>query len=155
MNQAQRLTAGDLCTRNVAVALRSDMLDEAAREMRGRHVGCLVVVDETEAGKVVVGLLTDRDIVTTVVARDVAPATLRVADVMVADVVCVREDDSLADVLGTMQRRRVRRVPVVGAQNALRGIISADDLLHTLSEQLRTLAQELGEQVKVEQMVRP
>lgn len=150
-----RMTAGELCQRNVAVAFRSTVLHDAARAMRGRHVGCLVVVEESGDQRVVVGLLTDRDIVTTVVARDLAPTSLRVGDVMTEDVVCVREDDTVIDVLGTMQRRRVRRVPVVGAQNRLVGILTADDLLHLLVNHLQTLAQVVGEQVKIEQLTRP
>jgi CBS domain-containing protein len=151
----RHMTAADLCVRNVATALRSTPLDEAARSMRSAHVGSLVVVDETAEGRVVAGILTDRDIVTTVVARDVQPATLRVGDVMTPDVVCVREDDSLHDVLAAMQRRRVRRLPVTGAQNRLVGMIAADDLLRLLATQLQALSQLLGEQVKVEQMTRP
>jgi CBS domain-containing protein len=150
-----RLTASELCIRDVVVTYRSTILDEAARLMRGRHVGCLVVVDETPEGRVVVGLVTDRDIVTTVVARNELPTSLRVGDVMTEDVVCVREDDTLLDVLATMQRRRVRRVPVVGPQQRLVGIVSVDDLLRMLAQQLQTLAQVLGEQTKVEQMTRP
>ena len=150
-----RMTAGDLCTRDVAVAFRSTLLADAARSMRGQHVGCLVVVEDAKEGRIVVGLLTDRDIVTSVVARDVQGASLRVGDVMTEDVVTVREDDSLHDVLATMQRRRVRRLPVTGPQDRLVGVIAADDLLRVLAEQLQTLAQLIGEQVKVEQMVRP
>jgi CBS domain-containing protein len=150
-----KMTAGEFCTRNVAVAFRSTVLDDAARSMRSHHVGCLVIVEETQEGRVVVGLLTDRDIVTSVVARDVHASSLRVGDAMTEDVVTVREDDSLADVLATMQRRRVRRVPVTGPQDRLVGVISADDLLRLLADQLQTLAQLIGDQIKVEQMVRP
>ena len=149
------MTAGDLCTRDVDVAFRSTLLADAPRSMRGQHVGCLVVVEEAKEGRIVVGLLTDRDIVTSVVARDVQGASLRVGDVMTEDVVTVREDGSLHDVLATMQRRRVRRLPVTGPQDRLVGVIAADDLLRVLAEQLQTLAQLIGEQVKVEQMVRP
>lgn len=155
MMNLNRMTAGELCIRNVVVALRSTSLDEAARLMRGLHVGCLVVVDEHDTGRRVAGLLTDRDVVTTVVARDAAPSTLRVGDVMTEDVVCVREDDSLVDLLATMQRRGVRRVPVVGPQQQLVGIVATDDLLRVLADQLQTLAQIVGQQVKVEQMMRP
>jgi CBS domain-containing protein len=148
-------TAGTLCRRNVITVFRSTLLDEAARTLRAQHVGCVVVIDESGDGAVVAGMLTDRDIVTAVVAKDVQASTLRVGAVMTADVVCVREDDSLQDVLATMQRRRVRRVPVVGPQQQLVGLIAADDLLRVLSQQFQALAQLLGEQVKVEQMVRP
>jgi CBS domain-containing protein len=131
------------------------VLIDAARAMRNAHVGCLVVVDETPEGRLVAGMLTDRDIVTAVVARDVDPGTLRVGDVMTEDVVSVREEDSIHDVLATMQRRRIRRVPVTGAQQRLVGVISTDDLLRQLADDLQRLAQVLGEQVMVEQVTRP
>lgn len=150
-----RLTAAEVCTRDVAIAFRSTALIEAARTMRERHVGCLVVVDETREGRHVVGMLTDRDIVTAVVAKDVEASTLRVGDVMTDDVVSVREDDSVRDVLATMRRRRVRRVPVTAAQQRLVGLIAADDLLRHVADELQTLAQVIGEQAKVEQLVRP
>lgn len=155
MTNLRSATAGALCQRNVATALRSTVLDDAARSMRGLHVGCLVVVEETDAGRVVVGILTDRDIVTAVVAKNALASSLRVGDVMSEDVVCVREEDSVQDVLAMMQRRRVRRLPVVGPQQSLVGVIAADDLLRLLSEQLQALAQLVGDQIKVEQMVRP
>jgi len=150
-----RMTAAELCVRNVIVSDRRLALAEAARLMREQHVGCLVVVDETANGRQVAGLLTDRDIVTAVVAREVAASTLRVEDVMSDEVVCVGEDDSLHEVLATMQRRRVRRVPVTGPQRRLVGMIAADDVLRALTNELQALAQVLSEQVKVEQLVRP
>lgn len=150
-----RMTAGDLCIRNVAVTFRSAVLVDAARVMRNAHVGSLVVVDETPEGRVVAGMLTDRDIVTAVVARDVDAATLRVGDVMTEDVASVREQDTLHDVLATMQRRHVRRVPVTGAQDRLIGVIAADDLLRLLADELQRVAQVFGEQVKAEHISRP
>ena len=71
---AEQLNAGDICTRDVAFVYRSTPVDDAARLMREHHVGSVVVVDETDQGRVVVGMLTDRDIVTGIVAKDVDPA---------------------------------------------------------------------------------
>jgi CBS domain-containing protein len=152
---SRRMTAAELCARTVVVTEPDASLAEAARMMREQHVGCVVVVRETADGRQVVGLLTDRDIVTTVVARDVSASKLRVEDVMSSDVVCANEGDSLHDVLATMQRRRVRRVPVVGPQRRLVGLIAADDVLRALTDELLALAQVLGEQVKVERILRP
>jgi len=148
-------SAGDLCRRDVSVASRSMTLDEAARLMRGDHVGCLVVVEQGAGGRLVAGLLTDRDIVTTVVATGTPAGSLRVGDVMTDDVVCVRDDASPADILATMQNRHVRRLPVVGPQQNLLGIVTADDLLQWLATELARLARAVGEQVKVEAIVRP
>ncbi|MFO1272839.1 MAG: CBS domain-containing protein [Rubrivivax sp.] len=147
--------AGELCQRDVAVAYRFTALDEAARVMRERHVGCLVVVDETAQGRIVCGMLTDRDIVTSVMAKGVNPATVRVGDVMSEDVATARAEDTPQALAALMQRRGVRRVPVVGAGGALLGVISADDLLHALGETLQALASVMGEQRRREAQLRP
>ncbi len=148
-------SAGELCNREVAVAFRFTALDEAARAMRERHVGCLVVVDETAGGKVVAGMLTDRDIVTAVVAKSVDLATVRVGDVMSEDVATVREEDTLQDLVALMQRRGVRRVPVTDAGNRLLGVVAVDDLLFELGETLLALASVVGTQRVREERVRP
>ena len=148
-------TAAAACTRDVAYVFRSSALDEAARVMRERHVGCLVVVDETPEGRAVAGLLTDRDIVTAVVAKGLDATTLRVGDVMTEDVATVREDDALHDVIAVMRRHRVRRVPVTASQQRLVGLIALDDVLRVLADDLLALAQTASDQARVEQLVRP
>ena len=155
-------TAGELCIRDVAVASPTTSVDDAARRMRALHVGCLVVVEDVaapdpdaDAGRTVVGVLTDRDIVTSVIARDVAPSALRVGEVMTADVTCVPQDASIADTLTAMRLRGVRRVPVVGPDRRLVGIVAADDLMRVLTGQLLSLASTLGEQPEIERAARP
>jgi CBS domain-containing protein len=143
---SERLTAGEVCTREVTFAYKGTALNEAARLMREHHVGSLVVVEETGGGRAVVGMLTDRDIVTSVVARDVDAGTLRVEDVMSADLVTAREGDSVMDVLASMKRKGVRRIPVTGPQGHLVGLVAADDLLKIIAEELNALAQALGGQ---------
>lgn len=135
----ERLTTGDICTRNVSFATRNMPLVEAARLMREHHVGCLVVVEEVALQRLVVGVLTDRDIVVGVVAPGIAPATLSVGDVMSAEPVTAREEDSLIDLMRTMRERGVRRVPVVGACGELIGIVTLDDVLSVLAEELGLL----------------
>jgi CBS domain-containing protein len=148
-------TVADLCSRDVATASRASALNEAARTLRERHVGCLVVVDETPEGRVVVGMLTDRDIVTAVVAKDVSPLMLRVADVMTEEVTTVSELASIHDALALMRHRRVRRVPVVATSGMLVGLLATDDLTRLLAAELQSLAEVLGGQRQLEQMVRP
>lgn len=135
----ERLTTGEICTRSVTIAFRTTSVDGAARLMRDNHVGCLVVVDEVDGRRIVVGVLTDRDIVTAVVAPGIDVATLTVEDVMTTDLVTAREDDSLIDLMRSMRRKGVRRVPVVGGQDELIGVVSLDDVLGVLSEELSLL----------------
>jgi len=139
------LNAGDICTRVVTIAYPSMAVNEAARLMRDRHVGCLVVVEErTLEDRVVVGMLTDRDIAMAVVAEDRDPHGMRVGDVMSKGVISAREDDSLADLLSAMRRKGVRRVPVVSPQGSLIGVVALDDVLDVLAQEMKAVADAVG-----------
>ena len=139
------LTAGEICTRTVIFTDRGMTLDEAARLMRTHHVGSLVVVEErSPKERIVVGMVTDRDLATAVLALDRDPHAFRVGDVMSPDVVTVREQDSVLDVLAMMRHRKVRRVPVTGARNELIGIVALDDVLAVVAEQMQALAAAVG-----------
>jgi len=139
------LNAGDICTRIVTIAFPSMALNEAARLMRDHHVGSLVVVEErTLEDRVVVGMLTDRDIAISVVAADRDPHGMRVGDVMSKDVTSAREEDSLADLLSAMRRKGVRRVPVVSPQGSLIGLVALDDVLDVLAQEMKAVADAVG-----------
>jgi CBS domain-containing protein len=150
----ERLTTGEICTRSVTVAFRHTSVDGAARLMRENHVGCLVVVDEAGALRIVVGVLTDRDIVTAVVAHGLDAKTLRVEDVMTTDLVTAREDDSLIDLMRSMRRKGVRRIPVVGAQGELIGVATLDDVLNILAEELGLLVAAIDSEGQRERQMR-
>lgn len=152
---SERLTTGDICTRSVTIALRHTSLDGAARLMRDNHVGSVVVVDEVGEQRIVVGLLTDRDIVTAVVAKDLLPSSLRVEELMTTDLLTARPEDSLADLMRAMRHKGVRRVPVVGQKNQLIGIVSLDDLLETLTEELGLLVATIQRSGQREREMRP
>jgi CBS domain-containing protein len=139
------LTAGEICTRNVVCSDRGMMVDDAARLMRTHHTGTLVVVEErSPRERIVVGMVTDRDIATRVVALDRDVHAFRVSDIMTPDVVTVREQDSLLDVLAVLRGKRVRRVPVTGARGELVGIVAIDDVLSAVAEQMQALAGAVG-----------
>jgi CBS domain-containing protein len=137
---SDRLTAGEVCTRIVTIAYRGTPLSEAARLMRDQHVGCLVVVEETDPGRVVVGMLTDRDIVVSVVARDMDARLMSIGEAMSTDVVLAREQDLVTDLLGLMHRKGVRRIPVTGPQAVLIGLVALDDLLAVVAEEMQAVA---------------
>ena len=150
----ERLTTGEVCTRSVTIAFKSTPVDGAARLMRENHVGCLVVVDEVEGKRIVVGLLTDRDIVTGVVAPGLDPATLHVEDVMTTDLVTAREEDSLIDLMRTMRRKGVRRIPVVAGQGELVGVVALDDVLDILAQELGLLVAAINTEGQRERQMR-
>jgi CBS domain-containing protein len=150
----ERLTTGEICTRSVTIAFRKTPVDGAARLMRENHVGCLVVVDEADGKRIVVGVLTDRDIVTGVVAPGLDPRTLLVGDVMTTDLVTAREDDSLIDLMRTMRRKGVRRIPVVAGQGELVGLVTLDDVLDILSQELGLLVAAINTEGQRERQMR-
>ena len=152
---SEKLSAGDVCNRIVTIAERKLPVHKAAQLMRDQHVGSLVVVDEAAAGRLVVGLLTDRDIVTSVVAKEVDPAGLVVEDVMSSDVATALEDDSVSDLLRTMRRKGLRRLPVVTPAGALVGLVTLDDLLSLMAEQLREMALTIEAEQRRELKTRP
>jgi predicted transcriptional regulator len=134
----------EVCNREVVVVERSASILDAARLMRDFHVGDLVVVESRDGHRVPVGILTDRDIVIEIIAKEVAMASVTVQDIMSFDLVTVRESDDLLDILPLMRQRGVRRVPVVDAQRALIGILAVDDILELLAEEMGELARLVG-----------
>ena len=139
------LTAGEVCTRDVVSADRGMTVDEAARLMRTRRVGSLVVVDErSPSERIVTGMVTDRDIVTGIVAADRDPHAYRVGDIMSQDVVTARIEDSVLDLLDVMRRKRIRRLPVTGSRGELVGVLALDDVVAVVGEQMQALAAAFG-----------
>jgi len=146
------MNVSELCNPFVVCAQRTTPLLDAARLMREHHVGSLVVVDETGKGRVPVGMLTDRDIVVAVVAGEVDPRTLTAGEVMTTDLATVHARDSAEDALRLMRRRGIRRVPVVSEVGTLTGILTLDDLLESVAEQLsdavRAIASEQAQETR-------
>jgi CBS domain-containing protein len=151
------MNIGGLCHRNPVTVGRSDELNKAAQLMRARHIGYLVVVeaDAVDGRERPVGVLTDRDIVITVVARETDPRSLRVGDIMTQQPVTASEADSVEKTLREMRRVGVRRLPVVGQHGELVGIISLDDVLDFLAGQLQNLAGSIRNERVIEGTLRP
>ena len=150
------MRVSEICTRGVEHATRHISVVEAAKHMRRDHVGDIVVVESIEGRRVPIGIVTDRDIVIAALATDAANIQeLEVGDIMTVDPITVSEDDDVKDALRRMQRGGVRRVPVVDANVSLAGILSMDDVLVVLSEELARLSQLAAHQARAERRVRP
>ena len=132
---------GEICSRDVVFTTRDTTIAAAARLMRNHHVGSLVVVEQLNGGKrLPVGIITDRDIVVELTALDLDPAAITVGDIMGDTLVTAREGEGLLEAMEIMRYKGVRRLPVVSADGQLVGIVTIDDLLEALAEQLTELA---------------
>ena len=84
--------------------------------------------------------MTDRDIVISVIAPGLDPASLQVGDIMTDDLLTARDTDDVYETIERMRLRGIRRVPVIDASGSLAGIVSADDLLEFLAEEMGELS---------------
>jgi len=108
--------------------------------MRQHHVGDLVVVDDNGGVKVPVGIITDRDLVVEIMAPELDPAAITVGDIMTPELAVVKEDAGLYESIQYMRVIGVRRLPVVNNNGGLIGILTLDDMLELLAEEMSTLS---------------
>jgi CBS domain-containing protein len=148
------MAVGELCNREVVTAEKTLSVVGAAQLMRKHHVGDLVVVEERGGLKQPVGIVTDRDIVVEVVAAGVNPDALKVGDIMGPEVATVRESEGLFEALRYMRDKGVRRMPVVDSTGGLVGILTLDDLLSLLAEEMTELAKLVSHERQREATVR-
>ena len=130
----------DVCTRIPVTIRAAQTVLEAAKRMREGHVGSLVVVDRDGDG-VPVGMITDRDIAVSVIARELDPSLVDVSEVMSRNVATCGENTELTEVIRVMRSRGVRRLPVLDARGNLAGIVAIDDIYGMLSLQMQDLSQ--------------
>ena len=148
------MAIGELSIREVVIAPRETSVLEAAKLMRQHHVGDIVVTDETGGRCVPVGIVTDRDIVLEVLAQDLDAASLSVGDIMTGDLITVKESEGVFQTIQLMRAKGARRAPVVDREGALIGIVSVDDLVELLAEELSELAKLISREQKREAEMR-
>jgi CBS domain-containing protein len=145
-----------ICQRLVFTINATDEVTRAAELMREKRVGYLVVVDplkRTEHGRPV-GVLTDRDIVVSVVARGIDPTAVRVGDIMSLNPVTAQESDSMEVALRRMSQFGVRRLPVLNDRSDLVGVIALDDVLKVIAGDAQDLVNAIRNEREVEGVAR-
>jgi len=140
----------DLYTPHAQTAYRDQPLAEAARSMCNAHIGALVVIERDEPLHRPIGILTDRDIVRGELRRSADLFCLTVGEVMTADPLVLPADLEATVAIEALNRRAVRRAPVIDASGRLTGMVTLDDLLPALAQQLADLAKLVGTQARRE-----
>jgi CBS domain-containing protein len=116
------MTIASICTHKVLTVDREIDISAAAGVMRENHIGYLIATDSRSGGSTPIGMITDRDIVVKVMAKDVDPHTLTIGDVMTPKPLTAADDDGISETLRRMRRMGVRRVPVVGPGGKVSGV---------------------------------
>jgi CBS domain-containing protein len=129
----------EICTPDVAWCGRETSALEAARLMRHKHVGDLVVVDDPDGARTPIGVVTDRDLVIEIMAKGVDPSTVTVAELVRTPVVIADETEDVGPVIERMRTHGVRRIPIVDRRGAVAGIVTLDDLLKCVVDEAAKL----------------
>lgn len=135
---------GKVCTKPVVTAAANMTVAEAARVMRVKNVGTVVVVN---AGRPI-GVLTDRDIVTDVVAQGKDPDAVRLNDVMRKRPAVIAAELGIFDAVRAFAKTGVRRLPVVARDGKMLGIITMDDVLMLLGNEMGHIASALSAELR-------
>jgi CBS domain-containing protein len=130
----------DAMTENPRSIGASTSVVEAARLMREQDIGSLPITDDEK----LVGMITDRDITTRVVAEAADPTSTSVEDVYSRDLVSVELDEDLDDALQLMARHQVRRLPVV-ENGRLVGIVAQADIALKDNDKTAQLVEAISE----------
>ena len=145
------MSIGEFCTREVVVAEKDTGIVELAQLMRKYHVGDVVIVEKHVDRMLPLGIVTDRDIVVELIAEEVDVESVTGGDVMSTKLITAKQKDGLWDTLQLMQSQGIRRLPVVNEEDFLEGILTVDDLIELLAEELVILAKIAGRGQKYEE----
>lgn len=149
------MAIGEICNREVITIQRDETVLEAAKLMRQYHVGAVIVIDKLDGRTVPVGIITDRDLVVEVLATELDETVITVGDIMTPEVFTLKESTEASEAVQLMRRKTTRRLPVVDEDGELVGILTLDDVLELLSEELLDLAKLVRYEQKKEIRHRP
>lgn len=117
----------DIMTENVVYCSPNDSVARAAQLMKTEDIGPVLIVDNDDS-RTLVGIVTDRDLALKIVAEGRDPNTTRVEEVMSKKLVTCGAEDDVDVAMNAMAQFQLRRIPVVGDNMRLLGIISQADV---------------------------
>lgn len=132
---------------SVATVKPTCTVGEAARHMTMLSVGALVIADSPKARPL--GIITDRDLVK-LIGEGLDPKVATVACFAGAPLETVGVGESTRQVIALMRKHGVRRLPVLDDQGQLAGIVSLDDVLLELGEEMAAVADAIRKEFEVE-----
>ena len=129
----------EVMTKNPVCCLPSDTVSKVAKLMKSDDIGPIPIVED-EQTRMLVGILTDRDLAVKIVAEGRDPNSTKAEEVMTRKVVTCHADDKLQKALDAMSEHRLRRIPVVDKNNCVLGIIAQADVATRTNRPEKTAA---------------
>ncbi|MDG5820974.1 CBS domain-containing protein [Natronococcus sp. A-GB7] len=130
------MPVGKLGPEDVVTAQPDDDLESVAERFAEENVGAVVVTEDDEP----TGIVTDRDVALAIPNHDDV-GSVSVEDAMTADPATLQEDDEAVEISRAIEEHNARRFPVVDDDGTLTGIVTLDDLVATIGEQLENVSE--------------
>ena len=127
----------DIMTQDLVYCWPDDPVSKAAQLMKKEDIGPVLIVDNEKA-RTLVGIVTDRDLALKIVGEGRDPQKTKVEEVMTRKLVTCHADDDVDNAIKAMAQYQLRRIPVVGDNNRLVGIISQADVATRVDEPEKT-----------------
>lgn len=115
----------EIMTRDVCKASIDENIHSVAKRMVEYGVGSAVIMD----GNKPVGIVTEKDLIAKVVAKNKSPSSVKVKEVMSSPLITIKPTTSIREAASIMTKRGIRRLPVVNDNGELVGIITDNDIL--------------------------
>jgi signal-transduction protein with cAMP-binding, CBS, and nucleotidyltransferase domain len=133
-----RMLVKDVMTSPVITTEEEASANKVAKLMQDSKVGCVVVTNK--AGKPL-GIITERDLVVRVLAKDINPTTAKAEDIMTSPLVTVDPEANINNAAKRMSRLDIRRLAVLYKDNLV-GIVSSKDILDVMPELLEIMQEQ-------------
>ncbi len=117
----------DVMSNNPTCCTPSDSAQSVAKMMCDHNVGSIPVVADQQS-RTLIGMITDRDLCCSVLARGLDSKSTRIQEYMTQPAVSCRDGENIEKCERLMQEHQVRRVPVVDGNNCVIGIVAQADL---------------------------
>jgi len=130
-----RMIVKDVMTSPVVTIAETATANKVAELMLENKVGCVIVVDKTGNA---IGIVTERDLVVRVLAKNLAPSDARAKDFMTCPLVTVEPEANVTDAARMMSKQNIRRLGVL-YRAKLVGIVSSKDILDVMPELLEIM----------------
>lgn len=123
------ITVKDWMSKPVLTIKTGATVLEAAKKMASHNIGSIIISDD---GKTPKGILTERDILKDIIAREENPADIKVEDIMTKKVLSVDVGTSLLEISKIMNKNSLRRI-IVTHKDEMIGIVTSRDLLQLMA----------------------
>jgi CBS domain-containing protein len=140
------MNISEICSRRPITVSASASLEEVARLMFEKHVGAVILTQAPADRLVAAGIITDRDVICAQIEHAADLGSLPALNHMTPDPLSLRESMRVEDALGRMRARGVRRAVVLDESGALVGLISVDDIILHLADQITAIGRLLETQ---------